>query len=130
MFEDDRKIFWRAFTAEDRRRKINLKRLAAAIGRAPSTLYKFKDRCAGGADLLELVSREIFGKAWIEVVAEEGADRGKAEDSGTGAGGAKVWVDSDYVRSLEKRIDALQMLVEQHLKSHDGRPSEGLKKTG
>jgi hypothetical protein len=125
MFEDDRKKFWLAFMAEDRRRKINLKRLAKSVGRAPSTLYKFKDKGAGGPDLLEAISLELFGRNWIDVVAEQGGGKDEATDSGGGV----VRGDSDYVRNLEKRLDALQMLVEQHLKGHSDGPAGEAKKT-
>lgn len=128
MYEDDRKIFWQAFTAEDDRRKINYKQLAKKLGRSPSALYKFRDKCAGGPNLLESISIEIFGRPWIDIVAEQNVRRNDGQKLDATVGGGRVWADADYVRSLEKRIDALQMLVEQHLRGHSDGPAGDLKK--
>lgn len=127
MFEEDREKFWRVFLAENRRMKINIRNLAKAVGYSPSTVDKFKRKCAGSDDLLEKISIHVFRKHWRELIAEQNAEQNGRQDAENGAEDEKV---SNYVKSLEKRIDALQMLIEQHIKAHPQQSCEEVKKTG
>ena len=127
MFEDEREKFWRIYREEDERRKINIKRLSKKIGFAPSTVYKFHQKCAGSHDLLESISVEIFGVSWTETIAKQEAERNQGQEADNAQGDGRM--SDDYIRSLEKRIDALQMALEQHVKAHHQPRSDDLKKT-
>ena len=127
--EPEKQIFLEAFKRIVAERGINKAVIIrrAKIGR--SSLYGFLKNGRGMDDEnMNRLAKYLGFDSWIAlVVAEQNAEQNKGQEANTGtvSGGGKVWIDTDYVRSLEKRIDALQMLVEQHLKVHgDGRDGD------
>jgi hypothetical protein len=126
--DQEKGIFLRACQRIIAERAINRAEIIRRTGINRSSLYGFLAYGKGMEDSnMNRLAKYLGFDSWIDVViAEQGGEQKETADSG----GGKVWIDSDYLENLKRRVDALQMLVEQHLKSHDGRPSEGLKKTG
>ena len=126
--DQEKGIFLRACQRIIAERAINRAEIIRRTGINRSSLYGFLAYGKGMEDSnMNRLAKYLGFDSWIDVViAEQGGEQKETADSGDG----KVWIDSDYLENLKRRVDALQMLVEQHLKSHDGRPSEGLKKTG
>jgi len=137
MFEDEREKFWRIYREEDERRKINIKRLSKKIGFAPSTVYKFHQKCAGSHDLLESISVEIFGVSWTETIAKQEAERNQGREADTVKEGVAVNIGDLYIRigemqnEFKKQFESLNLKLDGHISNtsahqhHDKKNSSG-----
>jgi hypothetical protein len=124
--DQEKGIFLRACQRIIAERAINRAEIIRRTGINRSSLYGFLAYGRGMEDSnMNRLAKYLGFDSWVDVVV---AEQGGGKDEATDSGGGKVWIDSDYLENLKRRVDALQMLVEQHLKGHSDGPAGEAKK--